>query len=346
MQKYNILEYYSNLKLHYDYHYDDNSICTETYLISTSLLDKYKALKNKFKNNKLKDNSTVYFSPFTDYPLYKFKEYVNENKLNINRISKLKNEVNAVVINDIILERFEQQDYYNNYGLYYIIDKKYYDKNLKKLITFSSYDINRFKNLNTELTTDYVIMHEDHVNKFNNKEILNFPSIKGKKIANWWGDKKYFNVIPLLEQIIEGAERGDFELIFDSQINSDANQGLEINEDVFNTIYDMVASLDGGNIKIAQELIANLSPDTLKPYLLYLCHNFPILARNGESKNWKYTLDQIKHDKDIYKTEFLQYFLHKISIKYPEYLPIVFKCIGYNLNKWVKKEIIKEITVI
>ena len=341
MKKYNILQHYSNFQPSYDY---TSKNPVEAYLLPISLIKRYQALKEKFKNNKLKDNSVVYFSPFTDYPLFKFKDYVYETKLNIKRLAKFKDEVTTVVINDVILNKFESLNTSWKDGLYYFIDKKFYDSKIKPLIKFQHYENHK----SAELTTDNIIIHESHVNKITNKvklDIAKLPTLTGKLVEDTWGDKKYFNVVPLLEEIIDKAEQGDIDLVFDTQINSAINEGMEMDEDMFSTIYDMIISNDGCNIKIAQELISNLSPNTLKPYLLYLCHNFPVLARYGESKTWKYTLDQIKQDKDLYKTDYLQHFLHVITKTYPDYLPIIFKCIGYNLNKNAKKEVIKEISI-
>ena len=61
--------------------------------LTEEIILKYKELCEKSKNNKLTDNSVIYQSPISNYPVYKLKNYIQENKLNIKKARKLRSGV-------------------------------------------------------------------------------------------------------------------------------------------------------------------------------------------------------------------------------------------------------------
>ena len=80
-------------------------------------------INNIDKNAKLEDNETVYISPISELPSYKLKNYIEENKLNINTARKIE-KLDTIVISESFLRK--------NY-----LNIKKYDYNKGKWITDS-----------------------------------------------------------------------------------------------------------------------------------------------------------------------------------------------------------------
>ena len=347
MKIYNRLRHYST-DFSLDNRWTKNGDVNQYKFCSNSLLNRYKTLREKTKNNKLQDNSTVYFSPFTEFPLYKFKNYIEESKLNITRSSRYNNSVNTIVLNDNIIEKyFGKGNVYSwNTGKFYVIDKKFYNSKIKSLVPTKMYGNVH----NTELDQDYVLILDEELAKVKNKtvksDIETCPSIEGKLFGNEWGNAKAFQHYELFEKIIEEYEQGNINIVFDNQINNDANNGLEFDEDLFSTLLDMVASTDEGNINIAREIIASTNLDQARPYVLFLFQLYPHLSKQNNTRSWKYVVDQFKEDKNKLCYDHLQSFIFALGAKYPEYIPITFKLMARYFNKQWKNEVIKEINIL
>jgi hypothetical protein len=345
MQVYNILRYYNSFSL--DNSWNGKNDVNQYKLCLFSLNNRYNALREKTKNNKLQDNSTVYFSPFTEFPLYKFKNYIDESKLNITRSSRYNNTINTVILNDNIIKKYFNINNSPNYnsGKFYIIDKKFYTNKIKPLILSAKYS----RDDNTETNQDYLLFSDNHLSNIKNNiksDIEKFPTIEGYAIGGIWGSNKAFQYCELFEKIIEEYEQGNINIVFDDQINNEANSGLEFDEDLFSTLLDMVANNDEGNINIAREIIASTNLEQAKPYVLYLFHLYPQLFKQNNTKSWKYVVDQFKDDKNRLCYNHLQMFLNILGTKYPEYIPLIFKLMAIYFNKQWKNEIIKEITIL
>jgi hypothetical protein len=345
MQIYNLLTHHGSFAL--DNGYNTTHFTPVEYKLCLSSLDnRYKALREKTKSNKLQDNSIVYFSPFTEFPLYKFKNYIEESKLNITRSTKYNN-INTVILNDNIIKKLFNVDNTTsyNFGKYYIIDKNFYNNNIKSLISVKQYG----RDVNVEINQDYVLFADRHLSNIKSNiklDIEKLPVIEGRTIGTNWGSNKAFQYYELFEKIIEEYEQGNINIVFDDQINNEANSGLEFDEDLFSTLLDMVANNDEGNINIARELIASTNLEQAKPYVLYLFHLYPQLSRQNNTRSWKYVVDQFKEDKNRICYDHLQLFINAFGLKYPEYIPTIFKLMAVYFNKQWKNEIIKEITIL
>jgi hypothetical protein len=310
----------------------------ETKFIDIDIFHKYNKLKEENRNNKLKENDIVYFSPFTEYPLYKFKEYINDSKLNINRVTKYKDS-NTVILNDNIIQNLYCNSYYSNKNYYIIPNDLYYNSfPISKPMLYE----NRYIE-DTDKDFIYCVYDDDQPPII----FKNLKTVKGIKIDKNWGNIKSFLNVEMFEQIINDYNEGKINIIFDDKINEDINinNNIDINIDIINNIIDMINSKDDCNIDLAKEIIANLDFKEIKPFLLYICHTYPEFPRLNNKKNWKYVIDELKPDKSIYKLSNLQNFILKISKEYPNYLPLMFKYMAVMINKLNNKELIKDIII-
>ena len=73
-------------------------------IIPTELETQYLELYEKFKNNKLKNNTSVYLTQMASLPSYKLKNYIEENKLNITTARKLE-KLDTIVISDSFIKK-------------------------------------------------------------------------------------------------------------------------------------------------------------------------------------------------------------------------------------------------
>lgn len=344
MKTYNVLTYYNRFSLAYVWHNRHEPIKYK--FINESLFNRYKALKEKTKHNKLQEGSTVWFSYFSEFPLYKFKDYIETNKLNINRSSRYNNTVDTIILNDAIINKYynPNQTYSHNRGLFYLIDKQFYAKNIQNKVD-PPYNVKDYKG---ELNQDYVVINEEYVIKITSKiklDIEKLPTIEGHVVGDEWGKVKAYEHAEMFEKIIEEYEQGNINIIFDDQINADAGNGMQFDVDLFTTLLDMVASNDEGNVNIAREIIAGMDLEQATPYVLFLFQLYPGLSRQNNTKTWKYVTDYYKTHKNHLQSDYLQLFLHNLGTTYPEYVPVVFECMARYFNKSWKNEVIKEIKI-
>ena len=95
----------------YIYHLDKVSLdySNASGFITLDLLAKYHNIKQKAKDNKIKDNSTIYQTPLSNYPVYKLKNYITENKLNIKKVRSF-DKTDTVIISEYLLNDYKSKD--------------------------------------------------------------------------------------------------------------------------------------------------------------------------------------------------------------------------------------------
>ena len=73
-------------------------------------MKEYLDLYERFKDNKLTDNTTVYLTPLSSVPGYKFKNFIEENKLNISTARKL-DKLDTLIISDELIKEYYIKKY-------------------------------------------------------------------------------------------------------------------------------------------------------------------------------------------------------------------------------------------
>ena len=170
--------------------------------ISLDLLAKYHNIKQKAKDNKIKDNSTIYQTPLSNYPVYKLKNYIIENKLNIKKVRSF-DKIDTVIISEHLLNDYKSKDI----GKYVLISGEEFRKDFGSSLKDS---------YNYEEKTEYYYISIDDINK--NKTLhkyKNNPIIEGLPIKNDWGNKKYYDNVDLIANLPDLIEKYNLDVVLD-----------------------------------------------------------------------------------------------------------------------------------
>jgi len=327
--------------------------CTWTITSAYITEEKTNELKeffSRFTENKLEDNTTVYLTPLSTFPSYKLKNYIEENKLNIKTSRKL-NTIDALIVD----YEFIYSSYINKkIEEYYIIPAEIILKNplLQKYISTEHYF--RIDQKNNQDITHYFIspeVYKDFITKDNNFSFIKeYPLTKCTLINNEWGNKKVNDNVDFFLNLPENIEKHNLKVIYDYHISNVTNEGLSIDEDIFENIVNMISSQDESNMELAKEIMANLEFESSKPYFIYLFNYFYGLKTNRtNNKNYNYLIKQLKNNIHIKSTltypATIDNLLPTLITKYPEYSQTFMNCFRIHMNAMIKKNIIKEITV-
>jgi len=316
--------------------------------ITKELIDEYNELYQLNKENKLENNTVVNLTPLSNFPSYKLKNYIEENNLNITTARKL-DKLDYLIINN----EFIHTSYLNlKLKPYHIVPSEVILENsLFKPYIKEEEDWYQIKKIQGNNITHYFIDEENYKKLFIlDKEfsiIKNYPLINCGLIENSWGDKKACDNINYFVNLYNTVNKYNLKIIFDNNINDEINQGLSIDDDIFENILTMISSDDEGNLQIAKEILANMDFELSKPYLIYLFNYFYQLKASHNNKNYEYLkkhlkkylyLSPTKNDPSIFDR-----FLPRIINKHPEYYKEFMNCFRIHMNILCKKEIIKEI---
>jgi hypothetical protein len=316
--------------------------------INEETINKYKELFSQHKHNKLEDNTAVYLTPLSIFPSYKLKNYIEENNLNIKTTRKL-DTVDVLIVNyDFIFSS------YIKLQEYYIIPADKIIKNplLKKYIPDVKYqyaDITIRGGLNV---THYFISPDickDFISVDSNFSFIKeHPLVKCNPIDTSWGNKKIVDNVNFFLNLFGNVEKYNLKIIFDSNISDVINEGLPLDEEIFENILNMINSKDESNINLAKEIMANLDYKSSEPYFIYLFNYFYKLSRNeSNNKNYDYLKKQLK--KYIYIQSNKHHparfdnLLPALMKEHPDYYQEFMNCFRIHMNVLFKKNIIKEI---
>ena len=309
-------------------------------IITSDIVDLYKELYTNNKDKRLKSNTTVYITPLVNLPLYKFRNYIKENKLNITTARKI-DKLDSMVISDSLIREF------------YINEKssKFYVIPNKLLIQLTPNINPHHLNILSE-HKEFLIKHElleeikSTLPKVYDTLKANAVIIEGIFIQTGWGNSKAFNNVDTFFKIIKYYKDYELDIIFDHYINDEINVGTILDDEMFVSILNMLKSTDSDNLRISQEIIANCEFEVSKPYILFLLWAFKDFSKNNNNnKNFNFVIETLKSYRSIYNETRLENFLSTIIKKHPKYVQSMFKCLAMYLNTISKSNIIKEVTV-
>lgn len=316
--------------------------------VEKSKMKAYQELYELNKNNKLEDNTIVYLTPLSEFPSYKLKNYIEENKLSITTARKL-DKVNTLIINHDFISNSYTQKLTN----YYIIPSEIilHDLYFKKYIN-SPADYYRIDEKGGKKVTHYFVSEEEY------KELINldykfsvisgYPLVECFPITNDWGNKKAADNVDFFLNIFDIIEKYNFKVVFDHNISDVVNEGLTIDEDVFENILNMITSQDESNLNLAKEILTNMEFESSRSYLIYLFNYFYKLNQNrSNNRNYNYLKKQMTKYIHIHSTQnnptTFDYFLPTLIGRYPELSQDFMNCFRIHMNLILKKNIIKEI---
>ena len=299
--------------------------------ITREMITKYKNIYQENANNKLQNNSTVHFSPLSNLPRYKYNNYIEENKLNIKKV-RTKDKIDSLIISHTLINEY----YFSN-----ISDRKYY------IIPPS---LLKIKGEQKDIKSYFV--REDHVEEVKQVspslyyELIKYPSFTGSIITDGWGATQSYALFEYFSTFIDNYGSLPYNIIFDESINKEINQGLIIDIDTFDTLYNMLASTNKDNWPLALEIIANCDIEASKSYILYLIWNFDYLKKFNNNNNYKFCLKLLSKYKNIYHSRTVENFISGIILANPEFKQDIFNCFKMHINALNKKNIIQEINVL
>jgi len=340
-------------------------------IIPESYKQQYLALYETNKDNKIENKTTVYSTPLSELPSYKLKNYIAENKLNIKTARKF-DKLDAVIISDIFIKdnfldlKTYVWDSKANKSYYtpkpsdnlYLIPADFITGN-SKFLKYRNQTVNYgysndiLVNRKKEPFTHYVILEKDLNNWIkidsNFETIKQYPLISGHIITNHHGNTKACKNIDFFLNLIDNIEKYNLKVIFDTSVNNEINQGVVIDFDMYQTLYNMLNSADTENWEMAREITANCEYDTSKPYLMHLYCSFSQLRKSNGSANYQFLKKKL--DKEVKLSNygrtggpsFTAITKHLVT-QYPTYNQIFLDCFKYQVNTFIGKDVIKEIT--
>jgi len=323
-----------------------------TKIISQETKEILQNLFQESKNNKIKNNSTLWLTSLSELPNYKLKNYIKENKLNISTARKF-SQLDNVIISDSFIER----EYLTfNYNEYIIFNSPTAKNIILENLIFNSYKENSLDpNLYLVITStnydsiiqtypDFKVVLEDKATKI----------IKGYALKRQHGSVKAYDKFDFLIDLIDNIKKYNIKVILDSSLQEDINKGLTIDYDVFETLYGMLKNNDMGSWELAKEIISNNEYESSKPYLIFLYCVFPELRKSSMNNNYTFFRKNLNK---IYVEELFPKQYSKINFPiekliaalvntYPQYSIEFSKCLVHHLNQLSEKTIIKDITLI
>ena len=329
---------------------DDPSLSTK--IIPQETKEILQNLFQESKNNKIKNNSTLWLTSLSELPNYKLKNYIKENKLNISTARKF-SQLDNVIISDSFIER---EYLTSNYDEYIIFNSPIAKNIILENLTFNSYKVNLLdpnfylfitpENYNSIIQThpDFKAVLEDKATKI----------IKGYALKRQHGSVKAYDKFDFLIDLIDNIKKYNIKVVLDSSLQEDINKGLTIDYDVFETLYGMLKNNDMGSWELAKEIISNNEYESSKPYLIFLYCVFPELRKSSMNNNYTFFRKNLNK---IYVEELFpkQYSKFNFPIEkliaalvntYPQYSIEFSKCLVHHLNQLSEKTIIKDITLI
>jgi hypothetical protein len=332
---------------------NDSSLSTK--IIPQETKEILQNLFQESKNNKIKNNSTLWLTSLSELPNYKLKNYIKENKLNISTARKF-SQLDNVIISDSFIER---EYFTSNYDEYIIFNsltiknlileklgvsgsykgpKNLLDPNFYLVITSEDYDSI------IQTNPDFKAVLEDKATKI----------IKGYALKRRHGSVKAYDKFDFLIDLIDNIKKYNIKVVLDSSLQEDINKGLTIDYDVFETLYGMLKNNDMGSWELAKEIISNNEYESSKPYLIFLYCVFPELRKSSMNNNYTFfrkNLNKIYVEK-VFPKQYskLNFPIEKLIAAlvntYPQYSIEFSKCLVHHLNQLSEKTIIKDITLI
>jgi hypothetical protein len=308
--------------------------------LNNEIINKYKQLCEKSKDNQIKDNSVIYLSPLSSYPVYKLKNYIQENKLNITKARKW-DKIDTIIIDKDFFTNIDKIENEN----YTLIPAKEILDNKNKYIGDKNY---QYVNNNNFTDIEFFYTNSDNIVSFKKEfgQFKDYPQIKGIKIQRHHGMKNICDNIEFITELFENIEKYNLHVIIDDSINKETNKETVIDIEIYENLYGMLNSTDVGNWKLAKEIIANCEYNQSRPYILYLASVFNQLNTKSDNKNYHFVYKNLNKEQKYFSyNKWNNHFeiIKLILDKYPEYKHIFSQCIKIHFNTLYKIELIQEI---
>jgi hypothetical protein len=293
------------------------------------------------------------------------KNYIEENKLNIETARKTE-KLDTLIINDTFIKEAYFSEILNEkvekyYEIPYDVIAKDFssfiskDNEYNNILKTPSYYLSKKDKKEGNLKAHSFIMSEENLKDAikSNKAfsvLLNYPTTTGELLTKSHGNKNACDHLEFFYKMFDLIEKNNLDVVFDDNINSETNKDTVVDLEMFQTLYGMLASTDTSNWSIAREIIANCDFEMSKPYVLFLVNVFNFLKIKGDNKNYHLIHKHLRILNDKKKISYLLYkdaqyedFIQQVINLFPEYKQIMCDCLTTHLNHLFKTSIIKAI---
>jgi hypothetical protein len=225
------------------------------------------------RDNKISSSDIVYFTAASKLPRFKYKEYIETNKINPKKTNRI-DYANTFILSINELKTLAQKfDEYCVIPVNEILNhsnndlKKYvYDNNLHEVFIKKEYLI------------DYAEKNPNNKFPFSKTKINSFRVEELNKIYSGWGSASVESYIDLFNYLVPKLDK--IKIILDESFSEIMNAGLIIDEEIYNNIAGMLSTKD--NISMGMEIISNCDFKNSQMYILILLNEF---YKKFDSKN-------------------------------------------------------------
>jgi cellulose synthase/poly-beta-1,6-N-acetylglucosamine synthase-like glycosyltransferase len=301
----------------------------QSYVTKDELSPKFNQLIPQIKPVGIADGELTYFSPLCKIPRYKIDNFINENKLNIPKTYTLK------LADKLILDRKATALLLNprKYTRYIKVPVSYlYDRGLS--ITDTSVHHDQESIPLSKIKCEYVLFRTGSSHdKIDFSQFLDVEIIVVDTVSL---EKEY----KFLFDLCNNLDKCKFIVGEDDEILKQTNKELILDEDIYNSLRDMLSSKNYENHKIAKELIANCDFEKSKIYLLLLLHEFNSSLFGGQkTPNYAVFLDKFKSWKLNSKINWFNYGLQLLK-QFPDHKQVIKKFLVVRFNKLAGQEVL------
>lgn len=312
-----------------------NKKSEENFFIYQSKLEDFKDYFNKQHSNKITKDCNVY--PTTLSTLEKNKiEMFNDNGDHQVSITYTPRKTDYYLLNyqQIASNILDS----NSYEEYYIFDnfdsfplKSYYQNG-----TYNGYPFEKLKNLkDTKIIISANIFKEDHI-PISIKKLLTPYTPERILVCN--SSKMNKTIEDKIKKWIFLFNEERPNLIFDETFNSQIFEDSVIDEDIYDSLDEILSSEDKENCKLAIETMANWNLEKSKIYILFLLnkHNRIQKISTSGTKNHLMILKTFPYKKYSWDGKFVPFF-NKVLEMFPEEKEVIKLLVIKRMNEHLFK---------
>ena len=219
------------------------------------------SLVSSHKNNVIESKDKVYFTKTSTIPRYKLKEYLDNNKINLDRTNRREKATTYIVNFNAIKYLKKELIEYNTDGECVKVPIDEYER----VVGFMTNDVKKYINL---YNPSFVLSKDtDLINTCPNAEL-----IKIHLITSGWGYDKKTGILDSINLVLEKVNIS--KIVFDETLLEQCTKEITIDSEIYESIRSMLNSKDEGNVSLGIEMISNCNYVDSKHYILFLLNEF------------------------------------------------------------------------
>jgi hypothetical protein len=213
----------------------------------------------KHISNKITDNDIIYFTKTSKIPRFKYKEFIENSKLNVSKTNRIEYATTLITNLSNIKDNFyEAKPQLPKHCIIPFEDiKQHCDKKFINYVGDVLVDI-------TEYGVSFPLT-QYQLSKY--KTV--YPIVVKQKGHGADKNNDILNTFIFLCNILQTHK-----IIFDETLNENINEGVVIDDEMYTNIVNMLSSKDKENVSLAMELISNSDFKQSKLYITLILNEF------------------------------------------------------------------------